>query len=103
MPNDLNSLNTPDKIADAAGRIYDQLKGDLEKESSLGHFVVIDVVTEEPYVAEFPEDALEKARKAAPYGVFHLIRIGSPGAFKVGYVSHHDSTRHWHWPLRQAR
>ena len=101
MPNDLSSLNTPDKIAEAAGCIYNQLKDDLEKEL-LGHFVVIDVVTEESYVAEFPENALEKARNAAPHGVFHLIRIGSPGAFKVGYASH-DSFPHWHWPLRQAR
>jgi hypothetical protein len=47
-----------------------------------GRFAAIDVDTQEAYVADFPEEALSKARRAAPKGRFYLIRIGSRGAFR---------------------
>jgi hypothetical protein len=72
-------------------RIYNnKYKADLEKNRP-GQFVVIDVTTENAYVANFSEEALDKAKKAAPQGVFHLIKIGASGAFKVSYTS--DATR----------
>lgn len=97
----LRALNTPDKIAEAGQRLYaERHQAQLEKDRS-GQFVAIDVLTGEGYVAEFPEQALEHARKQAPNGVFHLIRIGAPGAFKVSYSSQrHDR---WSWILRQSR
>lgn len=102
MTADLKFLDSPDKIADAGERIYEQkYKSQLEG-ASFGHFVAIDVTTGTPYVAEFPEQALEQARAAAPNGIFHLIRIGAPGAFKVSFgLSRHDDF--WSRPLRQPR
>ena len=76
-------LHTPDQIVDAGERISAEThKTRLERER-LGHFVAIDVLTGEPYVAEFPEEALKSARQHAPTGIFHLIRIGSPGVYRV--------------------
>lgn len=102
MTADLRLLDSPGKIADAGDRIYsDKYKSQLEADQ-MGHFVAIDVTTEEAYVAEFPEQALEKARTAAPNGIFHLIRIGAPGAFKVSFgLSKSDDF--WGRPLRQTR
>jgi hypothetical protein len=78
-------LDSPGKIAEVGERIYaDRYKAELER-TSLGQFVAIDVLTGKHYVAQFPEQALEKARAEATNGVFHLIRIGSPGAFKVSF------------------
>lgn len=102
MATDTKILDSPDKIASEGERIYlERYKLQME-DQSFGHFIAIDVVSEQAWNAEFPEAALEAARKAAPNGVFHLIRIGAPGAFKVSYGSAtHDGF--WGWPLRQVR
>ena len=77
----------PEKIAEAGEKIYDnRYRQDYEVRHP-GFFVAIDTTTEKSYVAQFPEDALEEAKKAAPHGVFHLIRVGAPGAYKVSYSS----------------
>jgi hypothetical protein len=94
-------LDTPDKIADAGEQLYaDRYKDALESDHR-GHFVAIDVLTGEAYVAEYPEQALQKARSEAPNGVFHLIRVGAPGAFKVSSGSSRDAF--WTRTLRQPR
>ncbi len=80
-------ISNPQDIADAGERIYsEKYKEEFEKKHS-GKFVAIDVITEEAYIAEQPEEALDAARKASPKGYFHLIKVGSPGAFRVGYIS----------------
>lgn len=99
--NPLRLLNTPDKIAEAGERFYaEKHKARLERERP-GHFVAIDVATGDAYVGDHAELALEEARAKVPHGVFHLIRIGSPGAFKVSYISgrHHG----WDRLLRPTR
>ena len=99
--NDLATLSTPDKIARAAVLIYENdFKHEFE-ENHKGQFAAIDVVARKAYTGQFAEDAILKARKSAPHGVFHLIRIGAPSAFKVSYVYDHDAC--WNWPLRPAR
>ena len=93
------SLTDPGKIAKAAEEIYtSNYKEKLEKSNS-GEFAVIDVRSREAYVGKFAEDALGDAREKAPNGVFHLIRIGSPGAFRVGYVGQQGTS--WDWTLRR--
>ncbi len=77
----------PKEIAEAGERIYrEKYRAELER-SQNGLFVAIDVVSEEAFTANQPEEALEIARKKHSDGVFHLIRIGSPGAFKLGSFS----------------
>lgn len=94
----LRDLNTPDKIAEAGERLYaDRHKETLEREH-MGKFVAIDLVTGEAYVDPRPEEAMKKARAAAPQALIHLIRIGSPGAFKVSYAARPVD---W-WPLRSS-
>ena len=74
------SQKTPAEIATAAEKIYDEkYRREFERKFH-DHHVVIDVKTGEAYRARWPEDAIEAANEAAPKGLFHLIRIGSPGA-----------------------
>jgi hypothetical protein len=47
-----------------------------------GAFAAIDISSEAIFLADLPEDALSKARAASPEGLFFLLRVGSPGAFK---------------------
>ena len=75
----------PEDIAKAAEAIYaEKYKDNLESQEA-GKFVVIDVLSEGACVGEFPEKTIIEATEKFPDGVFHLIRVGSPQAFKVGY------------------
>jgi len=78
----------PKAIAETGEKIYrDKYRKDLEA-TQLGKFVAIDVETQAAYLGDTSEEALSSARDASPKGVFHLIRIGAPGAFRVSYSSH---------------
>ena len=94
-----NVLDSLEKIVHAGERIYEErYKAQLELRR-YGHFIAVDVISGIGYVAEYPEEALQDARAAAPNGIFHLIRIGARGAFRVGFgLTHHDF---WGRPLRQ--
>lgn len=92
MPSNL-SLSNPQAIAEAGERIYqERYRGEFEK-SHAGRFVAIDVLTEQAYVADRPEEALEHAKTASPTGLFHLIRVGSPAAFRMSTLS--DAPGDW--------
>ena len=75
---------SPDEIAAAATSIYDEMYREEYEMKFDGHFVVIDIMTKESYRHKWPEGAIEKSQKKAPDGVFYLIRIGSPAAFRAG-------------------
>jgi hypothetical protein len=82
-----HSLANPKAVAEAGERIYqekNQKQFEAEAEN-IGKFLVVDVVAEEAYIGDSPELALNLAKKKAPRGVFHLIKIGFPGAFRVSY------------------
>ena len=76
-------LSHPQEIADSGEGIYDRKYRESYEGSIWGAFVAIDVRTEEAYVGSTSSEALNKAREVAPKGVFHLLRVGSPGAFHV--------------------
>ncbi|MBI3048059.1 MAG: hypothetical protein HYY76_07075 [Acidobacteria bacterium] len=100
MADDPKVLDSPDRIAEEGQRLYEERhKANLEQ-NRRGEYVAIDVLTGNAYIAKFPELAIEEARKQAPNGVFHLIRIGAPGAFKVSFGSRHGF---WGRSLRQPR
>jgi hypothetical protein len=101
MSIDLNMLDSPEKIAGAGERIYEErYKRQLDPDHH-GHFIAVDVTSGVGYVAEYPEQALQDGRAAAPNGIFHLVRIGARGAFRVSFgLTRHDF---WDRPLRQSR
>lgn len=95
-----SGLTDPGKIAQAAEAIYDtDFRAEFEQKYA-GEFVVIDVHDRKAYRGEFAEEALQTARRESPYGIFHLIRIGAPGAFRVSYVGRQSTA--WNWTLRSA-
>jgi hypothetical protein len=90
------SLSDPKAVADAGERIYErQYRADFEKQHP-GRFVAIDVLTEKAFLGDRPEEALQRAKEANPQGIFHLIRVGAPGAFRVSRTSHASGD----WVLR---
>jgi hypothetical protein len=83
----------PNTIANAGEEIYKKLRADLEA-SHRGEFVAIGIDTKKFYLGANPEEALQTARAAEPNGVFHLIRVGFPGAFRISHaIQRTDSSR----------
>jgi rhodanese-related sulfurtransferase len=84
---DQQNLSNPKAVAEEGERIYrEKYQADFEQKYR-GWFVLIDVRTEKAYQAETAPAAVDIARKDAPDGVFHIIRVGEPGAFRVSYRS----------------
>lgn len=96
MAETLSDRSSPQRIAERAAQIYDDLD-DTIKKTHAGHFMVVDVESGQHCIAEFSEDAFRLARENAPHGILHLIRIGAPSAFKVSFSTGHDAN--WSWPL----
>ena len=83
------------KIAATAVDIYKERYQEEYERDHKGEYVVIDVVEGGAYVDESSSGALEKARKEAPHGVFHLIRIGFESAFKATRLG--EAQEDWLW------
>ena len=76
------SPGSPTSIVQQAEEIYQRRYKHEYEEIHNGRFVAIDIKTEETYLGDSSGEALSAARKAAPNGVFHLMRVGQPAAFK---------------------
>ncbi|MXX91527.1 MAG: hypothetical protein F4213_17745 [Boseongicola sp. SB0677_bin_26] len=83
---------SPEEIADAAERLYEDKFRSHYESSHKGEFLAIDVFNEDAYFGKYPEDAMEEAERAVPEGTFFLVRIGEPAAFDVGYTCEQNDT-----------
>lgn len=83
----------PKDIAEAGESIYKEKYRDDYEEKYPAQFVAIDVETKGAFVDILPEKAMEKGRKVNPVGLFHLMKIGASGAFRMSYVS--DARSDW--------
>ena len=98
------ALTNPSEIADAAEAIYkEKYQAEYEQHHD-GKFVVVDVTDERAYLGVYAEEALGEARRQSPHGVFHLMKVGAPGAFKVSYIDRRKASTptDWNWPLRST-
>jgi hypothetical protein len=86
-------ITNPQEIATVGQRIYDDQYRSTYENKYPGQFVAIEVDSKDAFVDALPEKAIEAGRKKYPHGLFHLIKIGAAGAFKVSYTS--DAGRDW--------
>jgi hypothetical protein len=86
--------SNPKAIAELGEKIYDERYRAQYEAEQTGKFVAVNVRTEHATLGDTPEQALEQAKRDDPSGVFHLIRVGSAGAFRVGYTLH-DTEEVW--------
>ena len=76
-------FSNPKAVAEAGEAIYrDMYQKDYEQNQP-GKFVAINVHTKSAFIGDTAGEALISARNAEPKGVFHLIRVGFPGAFQL--------------------
>jgi hypothetical protein len=89
----MDAIRDPSKLAERGEQIYNEKFREVYEEEHRGKFVAIDVTSEHAYLGDTPEVALENARKESPKGVFHLIRVGHLGAFRVSRT--HNAPSRW--------
>ena len=88
-----NPSQNPKQLAEKGEAVYrNKYQADYERRH-VGKYVAIDINTEKAFVADTPEAAVELLQKDNPDSYFHLIKVGSPGVFKVGYGVHNE--RDW--------
>jgi hypothetical protein len=78
-------ISNPKVIADRGEKIYNENYKTAFEVEHPGKFVAIDIQSKQAFLGGSAEDALDAARKASPQGLFHLIKVGSQGAFRVSY------------------
>jgi len=79
----------PNEITEKGKRLYQERFQKEYEAASPGKYLAIDVTSEQAFVADAPETALEMAQKANPNGFFYLVRIGAQGVVRVGYIQRH--------------
>lgn len=101
MPNQINNNEnslTPEQVAERGQQIYNErLKAILEP-SHHGKFVVIEVESGDYFVAGSVIEALGEAQKKYPNKVFHTIKVGFDGIFKMGTYAHKGFSYGWTSP-----
>ncbi len=75
-------------IAKKGEEIYRQKYQAEYEQTHFGDFVVIDISSGEAFRAKTPEEAMEHAQQSKQDGLFHLIKVGSAGAYHVSTFSH---------------
>src|ERR1700733_15641858 len=77
--------------AEAGEKLYREMYQAKFEHDHSGNFAAIDVLQEKTYfLGGTAIEALQKATKQSPNGRFHLIKVGVPAAFKVGFTLDDD-------------
>jgi hypothetical protein len=88
-----STFSDPEATARKGERIYDQKYRAQYENTAKGQFLAIEVNSENAYLGANPEEAITNGKRAVPNGIFHLVRIGSVGAFRVSYTSNETHNR----------
>jgi hypothetical protein len=81
------NMTNPREIAEMGEKIYsEKYRADFELRY-LGKYVAIEVKTGNAYIGDTSSDALQEAKAKSPNGLFHLIKVGSSGAFRMSYTN----------------
>jgi hypothetical protein len=81
------NMSNPKEIAETGEKIYsEKYRTDFELRYQ-GKYVAIEVKTGDAYVGDTSSDALQEARIKSPNGIFHLIKVGASGAFRMSYTN----------------
>jgi hypothetical protein len=83
-----NVNGNPKQLAENGEAIYKQKYQKEYERLYPGKFVAIDRSTENAFLADTPEGAVELLQKENPNSFFHLVKVGSAGVYKVGYSVH---------------
>lgn len=75
---------TPEQVAERGQRLYEEKLKTVLEPTEKGKFVAIEVETGEYLVADTLLEVLQRAKEKYPTKLFHTVRIGYGGVFKMG-------------------
>jgi predicted RNase H-like HicB family nuclease len=78
-----------EELAQKGQKIYERLKPTLEPAKN-GWYVAIEVVSEQYFLGETAEKAIEEAKKAFPDKLFYVTRIGGPARISIRFPHGYD-------------
>lgn len=83
--NQQNIILDPEQVSKKGEELYkNKLKPILEPKEN-GKFVVIDIISEDYFLGNTISEAINNAKEKYPDGrLFHTIKIGYQGVFKMG-------------------
>ncbi len=74
----------PQSIVQAGEKLYrERYQEEYEKEH-LGRLVAIEIRTGKAFIGHTSGEAIRQGRADVPNGVFYLLRVGAPAAFRLG-------------------
>ncbi len=76
-------FTNPKAIAEAGEAIYREMYQKDFEQNQAGKYVAININARTATLGDGPGEALVKAKEIDPHGIFHLIRVGFPGAFQL--------------------
>ncbi len=74
---------TPAQLAERGRKLYEEEFEDKFAVGHTGEVLAIEVKSKTAYLGKTPLEAVQAGRAAKPAGFFHVIRIGSPGVYKL--------------------
>ena len=78
--------DTPQAIAEKGEQIYKERYQAEYERLYMNRFVAIDIATGNAFIGDSPTEAILTAQKGEHVvGPFHVMKIGSPGVYRVGY------------------
>jgi predicted nucleic acid-binding protein len=81
------NLLSPEQVVEKGQKFYaEKLKAELEPDKN-GKFVVIEIESGDYFIADTLVEALEKAKDKYPSKLFHTVKIGFEGIYKMGTYS----------------
>ena len=81
------ALSSPQQIAEKGEQIYKEKYQSEYEKNHLGKFVAIEIDSGEAFLADTPEQAIEAVERARNGRLFHLIKVGSPGVYRMSYTN----------------
>ena len=90
------NLNNPSAIAQKGEQIYNAKYRPEYEAVHAGKFVAFNIADASATLGETASQALFRGKEQHPEGLFHLIRVGRPGAFEVGLAYKHVDTSRLH-------
>lgn len=84
-----DTMKNPEAIAERGLQIYDSKYREIYEREYTGKFVAVGIEDESATIGDTGSEALLKANSHNPSGLFHLIRVGYPAAFEIGFAYRH--------------
>lgn len=75
---------TPEQIAGLGEKLYQEKLKSILEPTQIGKFVAIEVVSGDYFVGDTIIEAMQQGREKYPDRLFHTIKIGYKGVYKMG-------------------